>query len=338
MDASHLFRLSAVTPQTIRLLGSRTDVNKSNFSVLTGMSISLLSLASKGFREPHWHPNANELSYCLEGKAVMTIFSPRGGHDTFTIETGDIVFVPKGYLHHIENQASASARFLIAFDQAHPEDLELSTAVNCMSNHVLHASLKAPDATFEKCKKTQTPVFIAEKTMPPSLLLHSIPSRYKLNLHTTIPQVQSAGGTVTLSNAFLLPELSGLACYYLRLFKSGIREPHWHPNAAELNYLIQGAARITLLSPGGHIETFDMQKGDMSFMPQGYFHHIENIGEEEVQFAVFFNNENPSDLGITGSFGAYSNELLASLFGLPLEALQDMPKYQEDKFVVSGAG
>ena len=33
----------------------------------------------------------------------MTIFGPDAGLDTFTVDRGEIVFVPRGYLHHIEN-------------------------------------------------------------------------------------------------------------------------------------------------------------------------------------------------------------------------------------------
>ena len=60
--------------------------NENNFPLLKGMALYLLRLDSGGVREPHWHPNAAELSYCLSGSALMTIFSPGAGHDTFTVK------------------------------------------------------------------------------------------------------------------------------------------------------------------------------------------------------------------------------------------------------------
>ena len=58
-----------------------------------------------------------------------------------------------------------------------------------------------------------------------------------------------------------------------------------------------------------------------------------------MQFAIFFNHERPEDLGISGSFGAYSNEILASVFGVqPTTILDFLPKYQEDLFIVTGGG
>jgi oxalate decarboxylase len=56
-----------------------------------------------------------------------------------------------------------------------------------------------------------------------------------------------------------------------------------------------------------------------------------------MQFAVFFNHERPEDIGISGAFGAYSNQVLGSIFGLQPKILDALPKYQEDLFVVAGA-
>ena len=57
-----------------------------------------------------------------------------------------------------------------------------------------------------------------------------------------------------------------------------------------------------------------------------------------MQFAIFFSHERPEDIGISGSFGAYSNEVLASVFGVQSTTpLNSLPRYQEDRFVVEGA-
>ena len=55
-----------------------------------------------------------------------------------------------------------------------------------------------------------------------------------------------------------------------------------------------------------------------------------------MQFAVFFNHERPEDIGISGALGAYSNDVLGSIFGLGPKILDDLPKYREDLFVVAG--
>lgn len=340
MAHPHLFHLNSTPPQNVYPKGSRIDVNQSLFPALKNMALSLLTLNPEGFREPHWHPNAHELSYCLEGKAIMTIFSPGAGHDSFIIEPGCLAFVPMGYLHHIQNIGKETVKMLICFSHADPEDLNLSSAVGSMPPHALAATFNLESPFFKNLKASINPVFIAEsdQTTETSFPLSWQVNRFKKNIEAFFPQIQSPGGTVKLSNQSLMPTLEDLAMYSLRLEVKGVREPHWHPNTHELNYLIQGKARIILLSPQGEVDDFEMSAGDMSFLPKGYFHYIENIGEDLVRFAIFFNHVFPSDIGLSGCLGAYPNDLLSQLFKVSNSYFDRLPKYQEDLFVVAGGG
>lgn len=110
-----------------------------------------------------------------------------------------------------------------------------------------------------------------------------------------------------MANAENFPILKGAALYSLHLDKGGIREPHWHPNAAELSYCLTGKALMTIFSPGSGHDTFTVDAGEIAYIPSAYFRYTENIGVEDMQFAVFFNDQQPQDIGISGSFGAYSN-------------------------------
>lgn len=338
MVTSHHFKFSDSSARILRTSGQRIDITQQNFSVLRGMAISLLELNPKGFREPHWHPNADELSYCMEGRALVTIFGPGAQHDTFTVEPGCLFFVPMGSIHTVLNIGDQSLKMLVCFDHENPEDLNLSSSVAVMPNHVLGANFGLDATFFANLHASLESVFIGEQQVVPKIWDSWLTNRFKFNIEGIIPQIQTKGGRVKLSNGYLLPSLQGLALYCVLLENKGIREPHWHPNAHELNYVIKGNVRITLLSPGGEVDTFEMQAGDISFLPQGYFHDIENIGSEQAHLAVFFSNANPSDIGFSGCLGAYPNELLSSLFNVPTEYFAKLPKYQEDLFVVAGGG
>jgi len=338
MTHPHLFHLGAIPPQHVYPKGSRTDATKSLFPALTEMSISLLTISPKGFREPHWHPNAHELSYCLQGKALMTIFSPGAGHDSFIIEPGCLAFVPMGYLHHIQNLGTEDAKFLVCFSDAQSEDINLSSAVGVMPSHVLGSTFKLSPSFFEGLHASVKPSFFAEGVAENHFPNSWDVNRFKKDMEKMQPQIQSGGGTVRLNNQSLMPSLEGLTLYSLRLEPKGIREPHWHPNAHELNYVIQGKVRILLLSPDGKVDDFEMTEGDISFMPRGYFHYIENLDPGVTRMVVFFNHVFPSDIGLSGCLGAYPNELLAQLFKVPVDYFNRLPKYQEDLFVVAGGG
>lgn len=336
--SKHLFNIGEHKPHVIRPGGTRTEATKKELPSLSGLSLVLIEIKPKGFREPHWHPNANELSYLLEGRALMTVFGPGNTHDTFTVEPGEIVFVPKGFLHHIENIGTIPVKMVVCFDNEQPENLGISESVYVMPDHILGGTFKQPSRYFANVKMNKNQGYFGTQEHPTVPTLANKTNHYKLNLEAINPQINVDGGFVKISNSSLLPALEGLAVYSVTLKPNGAREPHWHPNADELNYLVRGTARITLLSPDGNVDTFDMVPGDMSYMPRGYIHHIENTGAEDAFFTIFFNNSVPSDIGISGSLGAFSNELLAALFNMPEDYFDQMPKYQQDLFVVTGAG
>jgi len=348
MSSIHTFNLESIRPQAVLEAGTRAMANKDNFSILNGMALYSLRLDSGGVREPHWHPNADELSYCVSGRALVTIFSPGAGHDTFTVDAGEIVFIPKGYLHHIENIGDSETKFAIAFNHEKPEDIGISGSTGSIPDQVLGATFGLGAEYFSNFKKSSHDLLItlrskaeqdADNTTTTTTITktyQTIPNYHKFNLKDFPPMVQTKGGSVSLGNADSFGILSRLACYLLTLKPKGIREPHWHPNAAELDYVISGRARMTIFSPGDIVDTFEVGPGEIVFIPSAYFHYIENLDDsDDMQFAVFFNHERPEDIGISGAFGAYSNEVLGSIFGLQPKVLKSLPKYQEDLFVVS---
>jgi oxalate decarboxylase len=274
-------------------------------------------LKKGGVREPHWHPNAAELSYCLSGKAFMTIFGHGDTHNTFTLERDEIAFVPQEFLHHIENISEGETKFIVTFDHEKPEDIGISGSTGSIPNAALDYTFSAKSEFFAKINKPTQDILIGERSTIAKPESPSIPNPYKFNLKEAPKiqsKIQSKGGTVVLVNAYSFPILNGLACYSLVLRKGGVREPHWHPNAAELDYVIKGKARMTIFSPGGDIDTFEVGPDQIVFIPTAYFHYIENIGDEELHFAVFFSCEKPQDIGISGAFGSYSNEVLGAVF------------------------
>jgi oxalate decarboxylase len=137
MHSAHTFDIKSTKSQAICNGGSRTIANSDNFPILRGMATYSLKLDRGGIREPHWHPNAAELSYCLSGKALMTIFGHGATHNTFTIERDEIAFVPQGFLHHIKNISEEETKFIITFNHEKPEDIGISGSIGSIPNAVL---------------------------------------------------------------------------------------------------------------------------------------------------------------------------------------------------------
>lgn len=333
----HTFNLNATLPQAVCKGGSRTIVSSNNFPILKGMALYLLRLERGGIREPHWHPNAAELSYCVRGKAIMTIFGPDASLDTFTVDQGEIVFVPRGYIHHIESIGMEEAKFVLAFTHEKPEDLGITGSLGSIPNRILGETFNQSSNFFSQLNKgSAEDILIGSRQDLQSSseaggeLSRRIPNRHKFNLNGFPPQIQNAGGTVSLGNANNFPILSGLACYSLFLRPGGIKEPHWHLNAAELDYVVEGTAKMIILSPGGTVDSFKVKAGEIVFIPPGYLHYIESVdAEKTTHFVVFFEHERPEDIGISGSLSAYSNQVLAALFGTDPIIFYSLTRYDE---------
>ncbi len=323
----HAYAVDASPARVERDGGRRIDVTAEQLPLLDGMALATLLLEPGAAREPHWHPNAAELSYCIEGSTAMTIVESGGAHVEMAVEAGDLVFVPPGLMHHIANVGDGAARFVVCFSHERYEDLNLSTSMSEMSPRVLASTFGSDPHAFDWVSPAEKPAFISRASASGQAAAGD--SHYRLRVERLEPALRNDGGSVIFGRADDFPILDGLAMYSLRIAGNGVREPHWHPNAAELNYVIEGSVRLTIVSPGGDVETVDIGAGEISYIPRAYFHHIENLTGEQARLAVFFDDSQPQDNGISAALGAYPAALLGSVFGRSAERLQLAPRVRQ---------
>jgi oxalate decarboxylase/phosphoglucose isomerase-like protein (cupin superfamily) len=88
-----------------------------------------------------------------------------------------------------------------------------------------------------------------------------------------------------------LPVLQNLALLDIYLSQGHIVEPHWHPNAAELVYAIQGELIISVLNPFTlQVLTYCIKPPQVVNVPMGWWHwEIANTDNTHV-LAIFDNN------------------------------------------------
>ena len=74
-----------------------------NFLISKTIAAGHLDIAPGAMREMHWHPNADEWSFFIRGRARVTIFAAGGNARTFDYMAGDVGVVPRNMGHFIEN-------------------------------------------------------------------------------------------------------------------------------------------------------------------------------------------------------------------------------------------
>lgn len=334
----HSFPLSRLAPQLVTPAGSRTAVTAREFPALRGMSLYKLAIEPGCFREPHWHANADELGYCLAGEMLVTIFSTGNRHDAFRVKAGEMYLVPSGSFHSLENIGPGRLEVLAMFSHESPEDFGLSGSVGCMSAAVMGNTWGLDAAALSGLTRSPDDVVFGKSDGPIEVpATAGYPNPWKFAVEAMPPLIANEFGSARLARGDQWPALRTQSMFSLRLGGKGMREPHWHPETAEMGYVLAGRSRMTIKSPSGgagSVDTFELAAGDMYFIPKAYPHHIENLGADELHFLIFFDRAVGEDIGYTGGIPAFPRRIVAPSLGMTERTLPRIPGLGADAMIV----
>jgi len=313
-------------------------VGQKQLPILKSLSIRRLVLAGKAVREPLWHANANELGFCLSGEALVTVISNHGMRDTFTVEAGEMFFVPSGMVHAIENTGVRAAEFIVAFSHEQPEDFGLLKAFGAMSESVLSNTFGFKlERSLDFERKPHGGAIFSLSTATPGEQQSRHPNRLKYAIEASAPHVASSAGSARTAQSSNWPVLEGISMFSVRIRDNGMREPHWHPGTAEMGYVLEGEGRMTVLDPDDSAETYSIKAGDVYFVPPAYPHHIENTGGGTLHILVFFSRADPQDIGYRAAAAGYGRSVTAAELDLAEYDLPPLPVDLNDPLIVAKA-
>jgi len=112
----------------------------------------------------HWHPNADEWSYFIRGRARVTVFASGNSARTFNYVAGDVGIVPKSMGHYVENLSDTEeVEMLEMFRAPRFEDFSLeqwlaSTPNRNVREHVFQADERAGRKFEEELEAVKRPV------------------------------------------------------------------------------------------------------------------------------------------------------------------------------------
>ena len=140
------------------------------------------------------------------------------------------------------------------------------------------------------------------------------------------------GGTQQQAHEDNFPILKGqeASIQLITLQPGGIREPHWHPSAWEINLVTKGVATWVLVDGNGNHENFDAHVDDLVFAPQGSLHYFENRGTEDLDVLIIQNasaSEDKDNIGIGESLSQLPPQALSAVFGVPAETFNSFKKF-----------
>ena len=140
------------------------------------------------------------------------------------------------------------------------------------------------------------------------------------------------GGFFQQADEENFPILRGQAASIVKLtlVPGGIREPHWHPSAWEINIVTSGVAAWVVVDGNGNHESFDQNVGDVVFAPQGSFHYFENRGPGDMKIVIIQNTSAPEskdNIGIGESLSKLPPRVLSAVFGVPADTFKPFKKF-----------
>lgn len=144
---------------------------------------------------------------------------------------------------------------------------------------------------------------------------------------TDAPVQQYSGGTVQIVTSENFPASQYMSGALIKLKPGGVREPHWHPNCVEWDYVLSGRVKFNVVAPGGKAETFEGTTGDVVVFPQGYAHYFENAGPDEAVILITFNAGKFEEIGVSEWVAESPKESFAVSLDLPKGALDKAPDH-----------
>jgi oxalate decarboxylase len=140
------------------------------------------------------------------------------------------------------------------------------------------------------------------------------------------PQKVSQGGEVRIVDSSNFPAAANIAMAHVRLKPGALRELHWHPNADEWQYFIQGSGRMTVFFNRSVARTIDFRSGDVGYVPQTLGHYIENTGNSDLVFLEMFKAPRYQDFSLNDWLTHIPPELVVEHLGISHQTLGAIPR------------
>ena len=190
-----------------------------------------------------------------------------------------------------------------------------------------------------RTEKDASPADDAARFGDPRIPAETITNKSHLFHLGASPVTSFDGGSFQQADEQNFPILTGqqASIVLLTLQPGGIREPHWHPSAWEINIVTKGVAYWVLVDGNGNHESFDQKVGDVVFAPQGSFHFFENRGTDDMKIVIVQNTsaaESNDNIGIGESISKLPPRILSAIFGVPAETFDKFKKYDKAAIIL----
>jgi len=302
-----------------------------------------MRLERGAMRELHWHATAAEWAFVIEGQVRTTVIDPHGSAETNEFEPGDVWYFPRGHGHMLECLGDKPAHFILIFDNGYFSEFgtfSISDWIGHTPKALLAKNFGLPESAFDGFPKDE--VYFARGAVPPEKPTTPLqgwklpPLTHKYQLLAQPPRSAYKGGHEWRVDSSRFPISKTVTGVILELDPGALRELHWHPTADEWQYVIEGSISVTMFGSHGRHRTETLAKGDVGYIPQGYGHSIENVGDKRCRVLIGFNTGIFEAIDLSQWIAGNPADVLATNFGKPAALFEKFPR--RDVFIADKDG
>jgi oxalate decarboxylase len=302
-----------------------------------------MKLEPGAMRELHWHATAAEWAFVLEGRVRTTVTDPRGYAETNDFEPGDLWYFPRGHGHMLECLGNEPCRFILIFDNGYFSEFGTFSITDWLAHApkpLLAKNFGLPEQALADFPKGE--VYFARGAIPPAQPAEPLggwrlpPQTHKHRLLAQPPHGVFAGGREWRADGTRFEISQTITGVVLDLEPGALRELHWHPNADEWQYVVEGTISVTMFGSRGRFRTETMEQGDVGYIPQGYGHSIENVGSKRCRVLIGLNAGIYESIDLSQWIAGNPVDVLATIFSRPADLFEKFPR--RDVFVTKGGG
>jgi len=313
--------------------GSAKEATVEEFPVSQSIAGVSMRLKPGAIRELHWHALAAEWAYVIEGRCRATVIAPNGQSEIAEFITGDTWYFPRGHGHALQGLGPGECHFLLGFDNGHFSEFGTFSITDWIAHTdpaIASRVLNVEPSVLARFPKKE--LYIGPGAVPSVTLeefrnadLEPSQSSHKYRLDQAPAKVFD-GGTEHIVSSKEFPIQTTLTAVKMNLKPGALRELHWHPHADEWQYYIRGRSRMTVFGSHGRTRTEEYGPGNVGFVPQGYGHYIEQLGNEPTELLILFNSGEYQEISLANWLGANPSSILSANFGIPDDAIGRLPR------------
>ena len=294
-------------PRRIQNGGWTRQVTQEDFQISETISGVNMRLTRGGIREMHWHVFA-EWAFVTKGVCRITTIDQDGRANVEDVREGGLWYFPPGLPHSLQGVGEDGCEFVICFDNGKASEFDTLLLTEWMAHtqpEVLALNFGVPAEAFSKVPLTD--LYIFQGKMPGPIEADrqeaqgnaGVPKlRSSFSLIDTAPVKKTHGGEVRIADSSNFEISKTIAAALVRIHPKGMREMHWHPNADEWLYIIEGEGELTVFETGPNAVTQNFNAGDIGYVKRSQGHFLRNTGLTDLVYLEVFRAAHFADVSL----------------------------------------